>query len=504
MRLPLIGGAYSARSVIASCTRAVNLYPEVNPKTALVPQTHYQRPGLRVLAQGVGGNQGATVRGLWGRTDGNGGYTVIGQNVYYIQPNFNLTLLGNLTLPGLGPVSIIDNGTYALIGDGTNLGYQIQLSTNAFSQILDPTGSFNGTTGWDQLDTYTLWGMIGSNFFGSTLAGSTTFDNLYFAAKAAYPDPLVRLIVNQRQILLLGSKRSEIWYNAGGATFPFALLPGAYIQHGCVAPASVAGQDIEVYWLSQNEQGQGVVLAKRGYGARRISNHALEYQIRQMAAQGTIADAIGYVHQFDGHIFYVLTFPTGNQTWVYDASVENVQEAWHQRAWTDANGNLNRVRDNCGAFINGQFVVGDWQNGTLYALDPNHYTDDVSGVTGQITYIRTFHHIGAGRAQGTPQLVENDGKRMKFNRFFADLECGNGPMQTNNLPPQVSLRWSNTRGKTWRNAVMQSMGAVGNYEVQPEWQGLEIARDRIFELSYTAGAQAALNGAWIDVEVLDS
>ena len=45
-KVPLVGGAYQARSIIANAQRCVNLYPEENQSDAPFPTTHYQTPGL--------------------------------------------------------------------------------------------------------------------------------------------------------------------------------------------------------------------------------------------------------------------------------------------------------------------------------------------------------------------------------------------------------------------------------------------------------------------------
>ncbi len=516
MRLPLIGGAYSTRSVIASCTRAVNLYPEVNAKgQAVVPMTHYQRPGFRFLV--VDGSNIAPVRAIWSRSDSLGAYVVIGSTVYLLDNNFALNNIGSIGSSS-GWVSITDNGVTALLVDGTVSGYNISLATNVVTPIVDPSGIFTGGNSVDVLDTFMLWSFLTSNFFGSTLAGTANFNGLYFAAKAAFPDQLVRLIVNKREIILLGAKRSEIWYNTGGQQFPFAILPGVYIQHGCVAPASAAWQNIEVYWLSQNEQGQGIVLMQRGYETRRISNHALEYQIRQMAATGTIADAIGFTAQVDGHVFYVLTFPTGDQTWVYDAAQADPTEAWHQWAWSDSSGGLHSCRANCGAFmpgsgVSGTFVVGDWQNGAIYALDPNYYFDDAlenlnnvgappANSPAPIAFIRTFPHIGKANMQGGFEPGETNGRLIMHKLFIADLDCGQVPLSSGTLD-NITLRWSDDRGNTWNNGILQRYGPQGNYAEWPSWRDLGVSRDRVYELWYSAGGKAALNGAWVEAEILD-
>ena len=493
MRLPLIGGSYVARSIIASAQRCVNLYPETNPQGSLVPVTHYQRPGLRLVAQGPA----APVRGLYRPSTGNGGYAVIGQNVYAIGANWALTQIGQLVKNATNPVSMIDNGVTLVLVDASTLGYQVNLGTNGFSQIVDPTGTFVGGTKVDYIDTFVLWGPVtpGANTFGSTLSNEITLDPTYVAGKTDYPDPLVTLIVNRHEIVLFGQLKSEIWYDAGNALFPFAELPGAYIEHGILAPYSAAAQDINVYWLGQDLQGQGVVYRQRGYETKRISNHALEYALRQASAGGaSLSDAIGYCHQLDGHYFYVLGFASADMTWVFDEATQD----WHQRGWSDANGVLHRDRSNCAAFINGTNVVGDWQNGAIYALDPNVYLDNGA----PITFTRSFPHIGEATTD-SGQPVPVDWRRQKLNGFWADIECGLAPADAGGNAAMVSLRISLDRGRTFGNAVTQSLGPAGAYLTQPQWRTLGIARDPVFELSYSVNGPAALNGGWIDTEALE-
>lgn len=278
----------------------------------------------------------------------------------------------------------------------------------------------------------------------------------------------------------MGELTTEVWYNSGAADFTFQQMPGAFIEHGCVAKYSVAAQDLSIYWLSQDKQGQCLVLKGGGYRATRISTHAIENVISQYSI---VSDAIGFTYQAGGHVFYVLTFPAANATWVYDEATE----VWHQRAWTDAHGNLNRHRANCMANAYGRNIVGDWQTGTLYAFNSNNFTDN-----GQpISRIRSF-----------PHMIE-DNKRITYNGFVADMDVGtdtgavDGSTPAN--PPKISLRWSNNRGATFGNRIEQDMGAGGEYYKNIQWGRLGLARDRVFELSWSAPTATALNGCFIDV-----
>ncbi len=133
-------------------------------------------------------------------------------------------------------------------------------------------------------------------------------------------------------------------------------------------------------------------------------------------------------------------------------------------------------------------MVQDWENGDLYSLDLETFVDEVDGVAGPITCIRTFPAPKSGYvvprgATGYGRLsVPTDGHGIQTVEFTADFEFGNAPLNPNGLPAQIGLRWSIDRGKTWGNTVLQSAGAPGEYAGQAKWPHLGYARYPLFEL----------------------
>jgi hypothetical protein len=487
-RIPLTGGAYQARSVVASAQRCVNLYPESNPQDsqAPVPVTHYPTPGTKLITRLP---TIATMRGIYRATDGNL-YAVVGSNVYYVDVNYSVTLVGSISF-GLTPVSFSDNGLVIVIVDGTASGYAIKMSDRTFGSIT--SAAFYGADKVDFLDTYFVFNKPGtqqfyislSNVDYAMLTGGTAFDSLDIAAKSGSGDALVSLYVVHRELWLIGALTTEVWVNTGKADFTFEALPGLD-EHGCVAKYSVAQRDTALFWLSRDRQGQGIVVQTEGYRTKRISTHAIEAEIQ---AYTRIDDAIGFCYQQQGHAFYALTFPSADVTWCYELA----SGQWHQWAYTDQNGNLRRHRANCSAFAYGQNLVGDWQNGSLYALDPNVFTDNGN----PIVRIRSF-----------PHLIK-DGNRVSYLSFIADMQVGTlgGTMPADapnvtplTTAPLVSLRWSDTRGASYGNALQQSLGAAGEYLISVQWNRLGMARDRVFELSWSAPVRSALNGAFVDIQ----
>jgi Phage stabilisation protein len=351
----------------------------------------------------------------------------------------------------------------------------------------DPQGMFSGADRVDYLDTYLIFNKPGTPQFYISGSLAITFDSLDFANKESYSDLLITLIVARRLIYLLGERTTEIWYDSGAvfstsgsdastvasSGFQFSQLPSVFVDHGCAAKYSAANYDNGIYWLTRDRQGHGIVMKADNYVTTRVSTFAIEAEI---AGYARIDDAIGFCYQLAGHSFYVLTFPHADHTWCYDITTKE----WHEWAWIDSNGTEHRHRANCYWACNGTPVVGDWQNGNLYALDNTVFTDNGA----PIKRVRSYPHLLA------------DGKRVFYQQFLADIECGE--IAETDAPQQISLRWSDDRGHSYGNPLLQPSGNTGEYLTSMQFQRLGMARDRVFEISWSVPAKLVLQGAWID------
>lgn len=464
MRIPLLSASYTAQSLNASAQRCINLYPEANPADAAAPSTFYATPGLSLWSTLPGSGP---VRCLY-QSSSSTLFAVQGNKLYRYNAGAWVELATLATSSGV--VVAADNGISAVFVDGSRTAPTVNLSTFAAS-VLTGDG-WHGADFVRYLDGFLVFNKPNSQSFYITGALDLTLDVLDFASAEAVPDKLVSLLVDHREIWLFGEKSTEVFGNAGGTDFPFQRINGATLEVGCAAKHSPAKLDNSLVWLGSDERGDAMVWRAQGYQPARISTHALENALRTYLR---IDDAHGYSYQQNGHAFYMLTFPSANKTWCFDAATG----LWHERAYRTANNDLIRHRSNCHVFFDRTHLVGDFENGRIYALDLNTYTDhgDV------IVRTKSFQHIVA------------DGKRQFFSSFEADMETGVG--NSNDADPHAWLRWSDDGGHTWSATVTLSMGRIGETGKRMTCHRLGMGRNRVFELSTTAKAKVVLQGAFI-------
>ena len=97
-------------------------------------------------------------------------------------------------------------------------------------------------------------------------------------------------------------------------------------------------------------------------------------------------------------------------------------------------------------------------------MDPEYYRDEVEGIEGPITFQRSFPHLMFGKSV-SGQMKMSNGLPILHREFWLDLECGNDPTQ--DIGNQLSVEWSDDRGRTWGQAVLQSAGKIGQYNTFP-------------------------------------
>ena len=340
-------------------------------------------------------------------------------------------------------------------------------------------GPFQGGGTVDITDNYFVYNKPDSQLFAASDLLSPITDPLSFASKDGSPDDLVSIIVDRREVYLLGEMSSEVWINSGAVPFPFTRIPGTSTQQGIAAQYSMSRMGNSFAYVSKNNRGEAMIVRMNGYFPERISTHAVETTL----VNQNVANAIAWTYQLEGHEVYVVTFPsigTNGLTWAYD----NTTGLWHKWLYRNNENEFERHRGNCCAFFNQQVLVGDYQNGKIYQLSRNYYTDD--GQT--IRRIRRAPHI------------TSDLQRQYFHELQIQFQPGVGVSTGQGDDPQAMLRWSNDGGSTWSNEYWTSIGKQGKYLNRAIWRRLGFARDKVFEVSISDPVKAVIISANLKAE----
>jgi hypothetical protein len=374
----------------------------------------------------------------------------------------------------------------SLPATGTNAAETLTLTIPAFGQILDP--GLVAMSNLAFIEGWLIGNQVGTRTFVTT--GPTPYTLLFppsfFALKDSSTDNLVTLEENNRELWLVGERTSEVWYNSGLASFSFSRIPGVGPQIGCAAKYSISRLGPSLVWLAKNEQGENFVIATDQYGWDRISNHAVDHAL---ASYPVTSDAQGYAYEEDGHLFYMLTFPTADVTWCYDATVSNQlkKPTWHKRlSWNSSTGKFHRHLGNCYMDFADMRIVGDYQNGNLYQMSRAYYTD--AGAT--LRAVRRSKHV----------WQKGNRQRLFFSQLQVEFSPGVGLQVGQGSNPQCMLRWSDDGGFTWSTEQWVTIGAAGETRNRAIWYLLGESRDRVWEISFTDPVARDIIGSTVYVE----
>ena len=434
-----MGGSEPSQSALASSARTVNWYEEkistegLQHKTALYPGPGFQSWSVTPSAD-LGGRAALSVDG---RT-----FLMMGAGLYRVNSDQTLTKLATL----------VQDNNLAQIGYNGPTGGQLCIATG--------TNAYNYTIASATLTTVlsgeaTQVGMLDEYFLAlnqatgklrlSNLNDGATWDPTQFALRSAQPDPWIAMIINAPDIWLLGEQTGDIWYDAGTSPFPLAARQGLTIPYGIAAPFSLATTGAEVFWLTKNKDGAGLVVRATGYNPVPITTPELATALSKYQRTSTIGDAEAMLYQQDGHTFYVLRFPSASATWVYDLTTG----VWAERGkWNNARMDYDVWAPRVHVYAFGQHLVADASTGTLAAMDVS-YGSELDG-----SAIR--------RLRRGPIMV-NENKRIPIRRFEVLVEPGLGLQTGQGSDPQMMFRASNDGGKTWGNERSVSVGRAGEY-----------------------------------------
>jgi hypothetical protein len=427
-----IGGTYQGRAMAADAERSINFYPERLESREGATKSEWvllSKPGLSLFAA----LPTSPVQGMYQITpqaQGQRAFAVAGGVLYELFPNGSFSSRGSV-LATMGLAQFSANQTQLLIVVGGN-GFIFTFATNTLTRIT-ASGWIPGATSPVFIDGYFICLEPASQlFFISALNDGTSWNPLDFGDAEGAPGNFVGMIADHRQLWLLASDHSEVYYNSGAANFPFSRLEGAFMQAGCAVGATVAKVDNTIMWLGADEKGDRMVWRAQGYTPQRISNHSVEAFLQSYPSTpgtGGNGDESAYSYQEGGHTFYRLDFPSApsisgasgqGATWLYDVATG----MWHERGYWNAPQGLYQAdlaRTHCFSFR--KHLVGDYQTGNVYEQSMAFFLDNGALIR---------------RVRSAPDL--SSGGRFSFYselRLLAQVGVGPGGSPAFVAPPSV-------------------------------------------------------------------
>jgi hypothetical protein len=205
-----------------------------------------------------------------------------------------------------------------------------------------------------------------------------------------------------------------------------------------------------------------------------VSTRSVDYQI---AKYETKSDAVAMPINIEGNAFYVITFPAENKTWCYNAA----SGFWNQLT---SYPNEGRWRGNCSAYFNGKNIIGDYENGKLYEVDFDTYTDNSELI----------------RRVRTPSAIKKEGKRIFHHQLEIFFEVGVGLVTGQGSDPQAMLQYSDDGGHTWSSELWRSAGKIGKRQWRAVWNRLGVSRQRNYRLIVTDPVKWVVTEANLETE----
>jgi hypothetical protein len=454
--VPLFGLGNQGKSVNVDAQERLNLYAEIDIESGNLKL--YPTPGKTSFV-----NFGANpARGVY--TKGDLMYEVNSSTLWEIANDGTTTNRGSL-LTSTGRVDITDNGNQMLIVDGT-YGYIYTFATHVLARITDVDYPASSTCAF--LNGYFLVQKTDSaEWFISALYDGTSWDALDFATAESDPDNLVRIMADNGMVLLFGDKTTEFWGDSGAADFPFARIGAAAIEWGLAARWSLCKFMDSLIFLRKNRLGAVQVCVMAGTTALPVSNEEVDYNL---STYSSLENATAFTYMASGHPFYQLNIPSAGVSWLYDGKTKG----W-SRVGSEDERDRGEIQTN---FLNRSYV-SDYENGKLYLLDKDNFTEDGATIARQFV----SRHV-------------KNGNWLSISQLWLEMEPGVGLQTGQGSDPQIMLQISRDGGSTWGPEVWRSIGAVGEYKWRALWNRIGRARDFVFKFRVTDPVKTVFIAAW--------
>lgn len=398
------------------------------------------------------------------------------QGVVYIATQYELFYVGtdefisisNAVSFGNKRVFITDNGTSIMFVGYNGYAYTPE---GAVFKNMDTEGGWYPSDTVAYIDGYFVFNRSGTGQFFISKLYSTELDPLDWATGEAAPDDTRAVVVAGRQLWVLGTRTTEVWYDSGDPLFPFTRIAGAVTDVGILSANTVGVVYNTVIFVGSDYR----VYSTKGYIPVPISTAAIELLIEA----ADVSFFMAFTYHNNGHYFYVLHLDE-DTTVVYDM----MTGLWHRRSscrseqdpvvgggrWK-IDGAINKYDDK---------VIYGYADRKFYNVSTDLYTEDG---------IKIHREAVSQPLNPSPNLVT-------VAEVQLDMQAGGHP--DNPIANfQIWIQFSGNDGKSWGNRRVSTLGKKGNYQNRARWQRIGQFRDVIAKITITDPIPIRILGLWV-------
>lgn len=459
VNLPLIGPTYTSRSLPVGSQVTRNFYATVNSQGG-EPLSFQPFPGLKPFATGTGFSRGT------GRLN-NVLYEVMDTTLNRISSSGSVTSVG--TIGGSGRCGFAEDSTNLIITTGVGKPYTYDGTTLTQGTDVDLPSASTVT----YINRRVIYDSTGGDIVFADLSAPLTVDSLNVIIAEAKPDDMKAVYAYKQQVYAFGEQSIQPMYNSGTGNPPYAFILNATQEIGLAAVHSIASNNNFAYFLGSDL----AIYQLAGLSSRPIGNPAIGQAIESYS---DTSDAFGVCFTLDNTNFYMISFPTGNETWLFNESAG----IWTNLAFgTDGGQHLIASYD----FIYGKHLVSDRRNGNIYELDFDTYTDNSEVIQRQ----RDTVSIN-GNTFGKP------GADIFMNNLRLEIESGTSLVTA---ASQIIMQYSDDNGRSWSTERWLGIGDQGEYRHELVWWGMGTFKNRMFRFTMSDAIKWVLIKLSADVEI---